>query len=168
MGRILAGMLVGLVLVIGSVACGSGDNAYVKDNKILLESLPVPSQAERIRVTSAPYYKYETNIVEGYTTNAVYRVAPETTDEDVISFYIAALGDSQKHCRDEIGIMNPVPAGATPSSPLGKILLASFVRDGATVSVNTDGLNPLTYAGTYELVVDHNDREDPCTGEDLR
>ena len=161
-------MLVGLVLVFGSVACGSGDNAYVKDNKVLLESLPVPTDAERVSVTSAPYYKYETNIVEGYTTNAVYRVAPETTDEDVISFYIDALGDSWKHCRDEIGIMNPVPAGATPSPPLGKILLASFVRDGATVSVNTDGLHPTTFVGTYGVGVDHNAREDLCTGEDLR
>jgi hypothetical protein len=153
--------------VLALSACG-GDDAYVADNERLLESLPTPPRAERVRVTSAPYYKYESNIVEGYTTNAMYRAPAETTDEDVIRFYIDALGASWEHCRDEIGIMNPVPAGATPPPPLGKVLLASFIRDGATLGINTDGLNPVTYTGTYEIGVDHNAREDPCTGEDLR
>lgn len=161
-------LLPAALAVLAFVACGPDESLYVEQNERVLSSLPLPEGATQERVTSSPYYEYETNVVEGYTTNAVYRVPADTTDEDVISFYIDALGDSWKHCRNEIGVMPVVPAGSTPSAPIGKILLASFLRDGVAVSVNADGLNPLTYFGTYELGVDHNAREDHCTGESLR
>jgi hypothetical protein len=155
-------------VVLGLAACGPDESLYVEQNERILSSLPLPEGVTEESVRSEPYYKDDAKVPEGYSTNAVYRVTPETTDEDVISFYIDSLGGSWKHCRHEIGIMNPVPAGATPSAPLGKILMASFIRDGATVSVNAQGLHPLTYMGTYNLGVDHNAHEDPCTGETLR
>jgi len=166
-GRV--GLVEGCVLLAMATACGGADKEdYAKANGAILQELPTyPGSTVESR-TDNPYFLSEQGPTSGYTTNVVYGVPADVTDEDVIQFYIDQLDEEWQHCREEVGIAEPVPTGASPAPTLGAIKLATFLREGAQVSLNTDGMHPLTRADTYEIAIDHDAPQDFCTGEDLR
>ncbi|MEX0683162.1 MAG: hypothetical protein WED85_06800 [Dehalococcoidia bacterium] len=148
--------------VLAIVAFGCGGNSYTEANKELLGTIPKPPAAEVERQDSSPYYVYETDEVDGYTTNTVYSVSG-MTDEEVIQFYIDALGGEWKYCRDETPMIEIVERGQPENTPFGYVLTAAFSRGDASVTLNTDGLAVGDQvAGTYELVVDYDSGKDFC------
>lgn len=167
-----------LALLAGSACCTGGDSTstpsaddeaeYLKANQAILEALPTYASATVKSRSDSPYYLTEQGPVSGYTTNVVYRVPTNITDDAVIAFYIQQLGDDWQHCSEQIPVRAIVPAGATPPTPLGFVKNVSFFRVGAEVSVNLDGLGPVTRPNTYEIAVDHEAAHNPCTGEDLK
>lgn len=152
-----------------ATACGDGEG-YVGENERLLDTLPEVAGSERLQVESSPYYVYESPEIDGYTTNVVYRAPSEMTAEDVVEFYVARLGRDWAHCLEEI----PWVEGETGEQK-GTIPLAHFVREMASVSINTTAMVSVNMDGmiggephTFEVVVDHQARTNLCTGEDLR
>lgn len=158
-----------LVLLLTTACGGEGrDEAdYVSANEDILSELPVFPGATIKSHTNNPYYLREQGGVSGWTTNVVYEVSSEALDEEVVQFYIEHM-TGWDSCREDIGIAEPLEAGQPSGAPVGKILTASFMRDSEAVSLNTDGLHPLTRANTFELGIDHDSHQNRCTGEALR
>lgn len=168
MRKLVALTLLAWGLALGACGGGADKDTYVKVNQTILDQLPVYAGSTVESRTDNPYYTNEQGPVSGYTTNVVYRVSPAVTDDDVIGFYIEQLGDDWQYCAEQYPIMSAVPAGATPAPPLGVVKIVAFFRAGAAVSVNADGLSPVTRSNTYEIAVDHEANNHPCTGEDLK
>ena len=165
--------LTGTLTVAGAallLAAGCGDGgAYVRENERLLETLPEVPGSQRLEVESSPYYLSDYELVDGYTTNVVYRAPPEMTAQEVIDFYVRSLEDDWEYELEEVGIIelpsevpSPPSPGASPrpvapsEEPelIGSIPLAHFTREKNTVSINTDGI-VVGGADTFEVVVDH-------------
>ncbi len=139
------------VLLLAS-ACAESRAPYVRENERLWETLPEFPGAELVRVTSASYEEERPPLppkVLGYTTNVVYRVSPEVSAQDIIDFYVEQFGGAWQVELDEV----PIVEGGT-SERKGTVLLGTFTRGEAVVSVNTDGI-AAGEAHTYELVIDH-------------
>jgi len=154
------------ILLIVLVGC-EGTPEYVRKNELLLKNLPTPTGASLIGQTTVPYRNEISEDIDGYVTMASYSVPSTTSDEDVIRFYIDALGDWWKHCRFEFAISPGWPR-ASPKPPLpgaDGIKSASFIRGRQLVEVVTDGLFPDRRDGTYGINLDHSSPTDPCNGE---
>ena len=150
------------------VSCGADRGTYVAANEEILASLPVPEGAEEKSLSSSAYFLTDQSGADGYTTNVVYTVAEGTTDEEILQFYVDTLGREWDHCRQEVPIIHPgAPVGPAPT-PVGRVLHATFFRDGVSVSVMAENLSPTAYFGTFEVDVDHNAHRNFCTGKDLR
>ncbi len=167
LGRALGVVLMASCLVLA--ACGGANKGeYVKANQAILDQLPTYGGSTVESRTDNPYYITEQGPASGYTTNVVYRVPADVTDDDVIGFYVGQLGDTWQHCEEQLPVRAVVPAAATPAPPLGFVKNVSFFRAGAEVAVNADGLSPASRSNTYEIAVDHEASHNPCTGEDLK
>ena len=64
------------------------------------ESLPIPSEAEQIRVDSHAYASDELPITasDGWSTLATYSAPPDATREQIVDFYISRLSPDWKSC----------------------------------------------------------------------
>lgn len=155
--------------ILASVACASNvdQEEYTAANSALMDVLPTyPGSTSESRSHSS-YAEGERSGVKGYTTKVVVHVGAEVTDDDVVQFYIEALGDDWQHCEYEINFGAPENP-ATPSAG-GSVTSVNFIRaDGARVGVLTDGLSPVTRSNTYEVGLDHDSADDPCTHEEWK
>ena len=151
-----------------AAACVDG-GAYVRENERLLETLPEVPGSQRLEVESSPYYLSDYELVDGYTTNVVYRAPPEMTAQEVIDFYVRSLEDDWEYELEEVPIIelpSEVPSPPFPDAsprpvapdeepePIGSELLAHFIREKNTVSINTAGIDA-GGADRFEVVVDH-------------
>jgi hypothetical protein len=147
-------LLFGIVLLLLAVwACGDDEDVeeadYIAANEAILDELPALPGAELTQTTTAPYFEGDGAgaPVAGYTTNAVFRVPDGTSAEDVVSFYEEELSGEWESRREESPIVDQ-PTGER----IGTVITATFTQDGATVSVNTDGI--ATGDSTFEIGID--------------
>jgi hypothetical protein len=90
-----------------AVACG-GSRSYIADNERLLGSLPLPSGANVVRTTSAPYYPEGGAGGDplGFTTEAQIETDGHPTPRSLVAFYRSSL--SGWKCRRVARIVPPV------------------------------------------------------------
>jgi hypothetical protein len=140
--RISAFLLLAIFLVVlAAWACGDDDDVeeadYIAANEAVLHALPMFPGAERTQTTSAPYFEGDgANVpIAGYTTKVVFRAPDGTSAEDVVSFFEQELSGDWDSQREESPIVDQ-PSG----QQIATVITATFTQDGATVSVNTDGI----------------------------
>lgn len=143
------------LFVLLAIACGGSDSSsstekspYVQENQRLLNALPVMPGAKRLETTSAPYYRDERSDEPlGYTTNAVYSAGDGMMPRDVVEFYALALQERWSYRARQY----PISSGG---EEIGRVLIAEFTQEDASISVNTDGMYP-GGEHTFEVVVDY-------------
>ena len=129
---------------------------YIASNRLILNSLPVPPEAERIWVGSSPYLRNEQlfSPPAGWGTRATYRVPPDTIRNDIVDFYVSNLSPSWGAC-----VRFATVPGRTEKVvlPAGSAIL---IRRKAYVSINTYAMNRRFSNHTYDIYVDHERNSD--------
>ena len=143
--------LAALALAAALAACGADKDTYVRENERILATLPEVPGAERRSVEHQPYFEGDSagSPPAGWTTGVTYRAAPEMTDADVIDFYVDSMDQDWRPRLEEVPITD-----LETGEQKGVVLLVSFTRGTAVVSISTDNM----YVGgphTFEVVVDH-------------
>lgn len=147
MNRVLAATAVAILLVVGVVAVrffrGPDRTDYVGHNKRLLASLPLPRGATAALRQTLPVEKTvfgeQLSHTVGYTTYVSYDVPAELTAKALVRFYRRRL----VHWHESGATVDGIP-------------WACFDRHGATVSVQTDGMDPRTGPHrSFGLAVDY-------------
>ena len=137
-----------LTLIVGWVWFGWG---YIASNRLLLNSLPVPPEAERIWVGSHPHHSGEQlfSSPEGWSTRAAYRISTDTTRKEIVDFYMSNLSLSWGACIHFARV-----AGRAERVILtgGTVI---FVKGRAYLSIDTYSLSRSYSGPTYEITVDH-------------
>jgi hypothetical protein len=141
------------LVVLAALACWDDDDVeeadYIAANEALLDELPRFPGAERTQTTTAPYSDGDgaDAPIAGYTTNAVFSAPDGTSAEDVVGFFEEELSDDWKSQREESPVVDQ-PTG----EQIATVITATFTQDGATVSVNTDGI--ATGDSTFDVGTD--------------
>ncbi len=128
--------------------CG-GAPAYVSSNQHLLDSLPFPAGARRVRVDSVHYNRKncEEPVVcagqGGYVTNALYTAPAGMDSKAIADFFVHQLAPAWS-------------ADIRPQDlPGGTQYSVDFKKDGATIGLLTGSLAPNGGKGTFLLSVDY-------------
>ena len=134
--------LVSVVSTVGWVWCGWG---YVAENRLLLNSLPVPPGAERTHVSSYGYSSDDSMITpsERWGTRAEFEFR-DYTREDLHEFYISRLSTEWEYCRKTSfeGVW--------------------FVRGDAKVGLDTSNAQSGEGTGSFDIHVEHDYARNPC------
>ena len=145
---VLLALPAALTLVVGWVWFGWG---YIASNRLLLNSLPVPPEAERIWVGSHSYNSHGQlfSTPEGWGTRAAYRISPDTTRKEIVDFYMSNLSQSWEVC-----IHFALVPGREERMPLraGSVI---FIKERAYLNIDTYALSRRYSGPTYEIYVDH-------------
>ena len=155
-----------LAMSVSLAACNDeAELDYIEKNIEVWHGLPLFPGTVIYGQGNSEYRDGENGPVIGYTTDVTYEVSAATKAEDVIAFYVDALGGEWVHCSTN-GEMASVPGPGEPGAPTtSEVLAESFLKDGARVVVGTWGLNgPSVSAHRYELSIDHDAKDDPCVG----
>ena len=137
-----------LTLIVGWVWFGWG---YIASNRLLLNSLPVPPEAERIWVGSSPYIRDEQLLSppSGWGTRAAYRISPDTTRKEIVDFYMSNLSQSWEACMHFALVSGRAERITLPA---GSVI---FIKERAYLSIDTYALSRRYSGPTYEIYVDH-------------
>ena len=92
---------------------------------------------------------------DGWGTRATYRVAPETSREEIVDFYLSELSLDWASCVDTIGLVEQT---GTKRTIMGN---ANFVKETALVSIDTMNLASEWRNNTFDVYVDHERSFDP-------
>ena len=134
--------LVSVVSTVGWVWCGWG---YVAENRLLLNSLPVPPGAERTHVGSNGYSRDDSMITppERWGTRAEFEFR-DYTREDLHEFYISRLSMEWEYCL-RTGVEG-----------------VRFVRGDTLVSLDTSNALSGEGTGSFAIYVAHGYARNPC------
>jgi len=116
--------------------------AYAQENERFLATLPELPGAQQISTDSSFYSTEYEGIPDREALLVTYQAPPDKSSQDVIDFYIESLGADWQ------------PAIEEHAWEKGNILVASFTRGKALVSVNTGNM----FEGgphSFEVYVDH-------------
>ena len=137
------------LLWIGVSACGVDRSSYVRNNELILETLPEIPRATRVEVVTSPYGKDDGETIIGYGTRVVYEAPPEFTAEDIVDFYVQNL--PKEWDADFNELRNP----ALPGEQLGAILSTTFFRGEATITIHTAAMAVEPGFRQFEVYIDH-------------
>ena len=138
-------VLAALVPTVGFIWFGWWD---IAQNRKVLNSLPLPPEAELYYLDSDPVYTAKTLIYpHSWSTLAKYRVSGHTPEE-LTEFYISRLRSSWDYCE-----RRSVPG-------------ARFIARGYVVSVDASGAAVHSAGtGSFEILVEYAIGRDPCEHE---
>src|SRR5262249_51793514 len=144
----IAGAFVVVVIVVVALVIGfrffrgPDRDQYLAKNERVIAALPVPrgahETARQILRDEDTVFGEQLSHTVGYTTYVPYSVPPKTTSKDVVRVYTRHL-----------------PSWQQRTWSVGRILFACLARRGATVSIQTDGLDPRFSPKTYGIGVNH-------------
>jgi hypothetical protein len=157
------GLAIAVCAVLALTACAEWEKLdYEEANIALWHTLPVYPGAVIYGQGNSEYRDGEEGPVIGWTTDVTYDVPQGTTAEEVIAFYVEALGSEWAHCETNIEPSLP-SSGEGEGTPAA--LVETFVQAGASVMVGTLGLaDPTSETHRYQLSVDHAAKVDACAG----
>ena len=154
-----------LLMVAALVACGPDGDAYIAANEAIIDELPVfPGAVEQSRESNS--YTFQDGGLfdspEGYGTRVTYRIPPDTTQNEVLDFYISLAGtDWTLHVEETQTIIldghTPGPGDTATVEPTPTVYgepnrQYGLCRGESLVSI--DAVNAeLNY--TFDLYVDH-------------
>lgn len=115
---------------------------YARENERLLATLPEFPAAEQVSIDSYMYSRGE-GLPDRHAIRVTYEAPPDTTDEDVIDFYVEGLAGQWDHQIEEL------PVGQQE----GGILSAVFIQGTAEISISTTGIS-VHGSGRFDVHVD--------------
>ena len=137
-------------MVVLATACGVAKGPYVRENELIIDSLPLMQGAMVVKMDSSPYCLTESCYgSDGYSTNVVYEPPDNFTAQSVIDFYAVALSDEWQYRQEEIPVVNFFTGKQTDT-----VLIALFIKGKALVAIMTDNMME-GGPHTFELGVDH-------------
>ena len=88
-------LVAALIILLATVACGVNRGAYIAANEAIIDELSLfPGAIEIVRESNS-YSSNDGGIFDpatGYGTRITYRIPPDTTQNEVLDFYISLAG----------------------------------------------------------------------------
>ena len=105
---IVLAALLGLTVVVGWFFFGWG---YIRANKEILHSLPVPPGAQLLEVHSSGYTNGDDLLSDylppdGWRTSVTYRVPLQVSRKDVLDFYVDRLLPEWQYCTRDLPVVS--------------------------------------------------------------
>jgi hypothetical protein len=116
---------------------------YAQENERLLATVPELPGAQQASIESTLYSSAYEGIPDRHSIRVTYQAPADTTDEDVIDFYVEGLAGDWDYQIEEL------PVGQKE----GGILSAAFIQGTAEISISTTGIS-VHGSGRFDVHVD--------------